>query len=213
MLRAFGITAGLTVLCASPLAALEDDFGGFSDLRLNLQAYGVGYDVTFLGATESDNFDMTYRLGATWIASLGLVPGYRGGLLVGLGFNYGIMNGSLVNDADVSLQSWVGQMYVGWGWEIADRWQLEVLPMAAFGRAYMNIDNGGGGISNQSGDDKLVEFGVMGNLIYTYPNGLQLGGTFGYQFSNTLIKDEQAGLEFDWNTSNPTIGFIIGARL
>jgi len=184
--------------------ALDDDFGGFSDLRLNLHAYGIG--------TEKDNFDATYRAGVTWIASLGLAP-RRGGLLIGLGFNYGIMDGELTNGVGVNLQSWALQGYAGWGWQLRERIQIEVLPMLAFGRAHLRLDNSVFGLADFTGADSLREVGLMTNLVWTHPNGIQLGGTIGYLLSRSTITDDVAGIEFDWDTSNFTLGFIFGARL
>jgi len=192
--------------------ALDDDFGGFSDLRLNLHAYGIGYDVTYLNSTEKDNFDATYRAGVTWIASLGLAP-RRGGLLIGLGFNYGIMDGELANGVGVNLQSWALQGYAGWGWQLRERVQLEVLPTLAFGRAHLRLDNSVFGLADFTGADTLREVGLMTNLVWTHPNGIQLGGTVGYLLSRSTITDDVAGIEFDWDTSNFTLGFIFGARL
>ncbi len=209
------VVAPAVLLTCSALAgawALDDDFGGFSDLRLNIHAYGVGYDVTFLGNTEEDNFGTTFRFGVTWIASLGLAP-RRGGLMVGLGFNYGIMDTDLGNDAGVTLQTWALQGYAGWGWNLTERWQLEVLPTIAVGRAHLKLDNSALGLPDFKGADTLTELGLMTNLVWTHPNGIQLGGTFGYLFSSTLIREEVAGIEFDWDTSNLTIGFIFGSRL
>jgi len=192
--------------------ALDDDFGGFSDLRLNLHAYGIGYDVTYLNSTEKDNFDATYRAGVTWIASLGLAP-RRGGLLIGLGFNYGIMDGELTNGVGVNLQSWALQGYAGWGWQLRERIQIEVLPMLAFGRAHLRLDNSVFGLADFTGADSLREVGLMTNLVWTHPNGIQLGGTLGYLLSRSTITDDVAGIEFDWDTANFTLGFIFGARL
>lgn len=197
---------------AAPLAALDDEFGGFSDLRLNIHAYGVAYDVDYVGINEQNSFDLSWRFGATWIASLGLAPG-RGGLLVGLGFNYSFMDAELNNNAQVDLQSWSAQGYFGWGWPIGDNFQVEVLPMVGFGRVYLDIDNTALGLSDMVGQDKLVEGGIMANAIWTLRNSMQVGLTFGYLLTDTSVVDESAGVRFDWNTANPTIAFIFGSRL
>jgi hypothetical protein len=197
---------------AGSLAAVEEDFGGFSDLRFSLHAAGVGYDVEYLNHTERDSFDVAMRGNLAWIASLGIIPGH-GGLIVGLAGNGIYDKGQLSNGFDVVLQGWTIEALCGWGWPVSEHAQFEILPHVGFGRATMTLNNPSPGINDEQGTNTLWEVGFFANLIWTWPSGLQLGGTFGYDISKTSIDDDNSNLTFNWNLSNPTIAFVIGCRL
>lgn len=194
----------------APLVA-ADVVPAFVDMRLGLQASGLDY--TMDNGVETDqSFDVGARLDVSWTGCLGIDT--WGGIVWGLGLNYGYNTDELDfagSKRSMSLQTGTLDVFIGYAYAFSEGLQIEAYPVVGVGRAWMDLDDG-----DEKGHDRIWEYGIKGNLVWTLTNGFQAGITASILASETNVETEDPNgvtRDYDMNLGRFLVGGFIGVRL
>lgn len=194
---------------------------GFNDLRLGLVAQGLDYEVEArvvgggssldLGSV-SDSWDSSGSVSLTYVGSRSVAPG-AWGLVYGGGLAF---TGSSQRDGDerVSLGLVTLRGCLGAGYGFSPQLHLEILPFIGLGLSELVFEDEGLG-HRVTSEGFAIESGLDINLLYTFNNGLQLGGGFGWVSAWAGFDEEFiAGsiLEVDVFSTVWRLGMSIGYR-
>jgi len=210
--------ASVTLLALAGPASAAEILGGFVDIRLGAGVTGGDYNINDDILEADDTTTTSTRLTLDWIGSLGIRKG--GGWLWGIGFAFGADQGEipigLIQGDAYQIYHWAVTGHLGYGWAFTERVQLEILPWVGVGRAHMYTE------VNDSADgavDGYREGGVNVNLMYTWPNGFQVGGNLGLIVYDTEITNfnvpgnVNGGTQYHYLFTTWKAGVSIGWRL
>lgn len=206
----------LASLILSPLAA-EDRVPAFVDMRLSAEIQTLDYEIdTGTGPTDQ-TFDTGLRTSLSYNGCLGMKA--WGGIIWGVGVSYGYSDDELDYGAgvtsDVRYQTGTIDGFLGYGYAFNEHLQIEALPLLTVGKCW--IEEEGGPNVRTTGDEGYWEYGLRGNVVFTFGNGFQVGGTasvlFGEEAINAHIRNTTNGVRYQVETGRMSFGAFIGARL
>lgn len=210
MNRTLGLVSA-TLLTLAGAAGAAENLGGFVDMRLG---YGTLVNSDYechvsTGAGSQDvngDFDTSHRLSLDWIGCLGMRS--YGGVLWGVGANWGYETGEILNQ-EYTMQQWTVRANLGYGIAITDMFQLEAIPFAGTGRSSYK------GSGSHFSDAPYWEYGANANAVFTFSNSIQLGATAGFLWYETSVFDEEISVrqKFRADGFDLMAGGFIGVRL
>ncbi len=197
----------LAALAIPGLAVGVELIDGFVDMRLGYQRIAVGHTERTQGQEIDNDYDVARRFALDYVVSTRLYD--WGGLVWNFGGAYNHEKGDLADGSSITVQSWVIKLAVGYGYAFTEHLQIEALPFIGAGRAYLETSLAG---VEDEGDSGYWEAGVDTNLVYSWSNHLQVGGTIGLIHSRTDIELDDSDVTHRLISDNLKIGVFIGMR-